>query len=100
MGRCPNCDVELRSTGEVAGALDVSGSCIRSALARHPDRLRGYRVGGQWLIPAEAAAQVRRRNGGIVLPPAPPAQRSGAGSVRDGDRLPASEPAPAAASAS
>jgi hypothetical protein len=45
-------------TGEVAGALGVSGSCIRSALARHPDRLPGYRVGGEWLIPAEGVALV------------------------------------------
>jgi len=51
MGRCPGCQTELLSTGEVAGRLTVVSGRVRNILGAHPGRLQGARVGWAWLVP-------------------------------------------------
>jgi hypothetical protein len=89
---CPGCGERLLSPKQAAGELQVSVSRVHAILARHPERLRAFRVGHRWVIPKSGVEVYRDRqrmfgvlkgNGGSEKGAA------GAGNVEDwGDRAP------------
>ena len=58
---CPGCGERLLSPKQAAGELQVSVSRVHAILARHPERLWGFRVGHRWVVPESGVAAYRDR---------------------------------------
>lgn len=56
---CPECGLAFISAEDAARIMGISYPRVRAILNDHPERLNAFKIGGNWIIPEQAARQFK-----------------------------------------